>query len=48
MSKTLLLIGLKKIVKKVFQIKKRSASIDCVTIDNQEIIPSVKSKLLNS
>jgi len=41
------LIGLKKIVKKVFKTK-GPALIDCDTLENQEIIPSVKSKLLNN
>ena len=41
------LIGLKKIVKKVFQTK-GPALIDCDTLENQEIIPSVKSKLMNN
>jgi acetolactate synthase-1/2/3 large subunit len=39
--------NLKKIVKKVFQTKK-PALIDCVVLENQEIIPSIKSKLLNN
>jgi acetolactate synthase-1/2/3 large subunit len=38
---------LKIIVKKAFQ-NKGPALIDCITLKNQEIIPSVKSKLLNN
>ena len=39
--------NLKKIVKKVFQTKK-PVLIDCNILENQEIIPSVKSKLLDN
>jgi acetolactate synthase-1/2/3 large subunit len=38
---------LKKIVKKAFQTK-GPALIDCITLKDHEIIPSVKSKLLNN
>jgi thiamine pyrophosphate-dependent acetolactate synthase large subunit-like protein len=41
------IVNLKKIVKKVFQTKK-PVIIDCVVLENQEIIPSIKSKLLNN
>jgi acetolactate synthase-1/2/3 large subunit len=41
------LSDLKKIIKKVFKIK-GPALIDCITLKDQEIIPSVKSKLLNN
>jgi acetolactate synthase-1/2/3 large subunit len=37
---------LKKIIKIIFKFK-GPALIDCQTLDNQEIIPSVKSRLIN-
>ena len=40
-------LDLKKIAKRVFKVK-GPAIIDCITLKNQEIIPSVKSKLQNN